>query len=343
MPFEPKPPATGPVATQWIISRRDDSVWFIGSALVGYLALALLAAGFPPIPLMLIWLLGVDGPHVLATVTRTYFDRVERAKLGPTLWIPVPLLLLGPLAVAVGQGSVFFLFAVCWQHFHVVKQHFGFVMLYKAKNRERDQHDFFLDRWFLLTSLFVPLGLFVLRTRPGLTQLAPLDWVASAAVAVYAVLTLAWLWRQVEKFRAGSAMNWPKLALLACVVPLQWLALLHASQHGPDGIVRAGITLGLFHSIQYHRLLWFHNRNRYAQPEGRAKYGLAAKTASHVLVYFGIAAGLYLLLVFLPQLVFPGEMAAASVWGFSFAHFILDAKIWRVRSDRDLAVALRLA
>ena len=31
--------------TRWIISQRDDLVWFVGSALVGYLALALLSAG----------------------------------------------------------------------------------------------------------------------------------------------------------------------------------------------------------------------------------------------------------------------------------------------------------
>ena len=305
--------------------------------------MALLAAGVPPLPLLLLWLLGVDGPHVLATVTRTYFDKLERAKLGGMLWVPVPLLLLGPVAVALGHGAWFFLFAVCWQQFHVVKQHFGFVMLYKAKNRERDPRDLFLDRWLLLTSLFVPLGLFVLRTRPALTTLAPLGWLAQAAVIGSVALVVAWSWRQVTKFRAGSAMNWPKIALLLAVVPLQWLALLYASQHGPDGIVSAAITLGLFHSLQYHRLLWFHNRNRYGHADAGTKYGLAARTASHVLIYFSIGAGLYLVLVFLPQIVFPGEMTAAAVWGFSFAHFVLDAKIWRVRSDRELASALRLA
>ena len=28
--------------TRWIISRRDDLVWFVGTALVGYLALGLM-------------------------------------------------------------------------------------------------------------------------------------------------------------------------------------------------------------------------------------------------------------------------------------------------------------
>ena len=168
-----EPPTLKASGSQWIISRTEDTVWFLGSALISYLALGSMALGFPLVPLLLIWLIGVDGPHVLATVTRTYCDKQERAKLGVLLWIPIPLLLVGPLMVAVGQGPLFFLFAVCWQHFHIVKQHFGFVMLYKAKNRERDPKDFFLDRWFLLSSLFVPLGLFVVRTRLDPSNLAP--------------------------------------------------------------------------------------------------------------------------------------------------------------------------
>src|SRR5580704_10942829 len=81
------PPLT---RSNWIINEREDLTWFIGSSLAGYLALALMAAGFPLTPLFLVWLVGIDGPHVLATVTRTYFDKVERKSLGRVLWMIVP-------------------------------------------------------------------------------------------------------------------------------------------------------------------------------------------------------------------------------------------------------------
>lgn len=331
------------VSPQWIISKTEDMTWFIGSALVSYLALALMTAGFPLAPLMFVWLLGVDGPHVLATVTRTYCDREQRAKLGALLWIPIPLLLIGPLMTLAGYASLFYLFAVCWQHFHIVKQHFGFVMLYKAKNRERDRIDFHLDRWFLLGSLFLPLMIFIARTQNLVIHSAVTPWILGVASVAYGTLTAAWLWRQVQKHRSGQLMNWPKLALLATVVPLQWLALLHASQYGSDGIIRAGIALGLFHSFQYHRLLWFHNKNRYGQPGAGARFGLAASLASSSAAYFAVAVGLHFLLMFLPQVVFRAELLSASIWGFSFAHYILDGKIWHVKSDRELATALQMA
>ena len=267
------PPQAAVAPARWIISRERDLVWFIGSALAGYLALGLMAMGVPLVPIMLFWLLLVDGPHVLSTVTRTYFDTAERAKLGWFLWIPIPLMLAGPLTVWAGQASLFFLFAVCWQHFHIVKQHFGFMMLYKAKNGERGRSDFLLDRWFLLASLFAPLALFVMRTQPALSAAVASPWPSGLLTAAYGILVLMWAGQQFQKWRGGEPMNPPKLILLAVVVPLQWLALLHASHYGPGGILRARIALGLFHSFQYHRLMWFHNRNRYTQPGADERHG----------------------------------------------------------------------
>lgn len=339
------PGVAAPVRTNWIISRRDDLIWFIGSGALSYLALAMMAAGFPITPIYLIWMMGVDGPHVIATVTRTYFDRQERQRLGWLLWSIVPFLVIGPGMVALGQASLFYLFAVCWQHFHIAKQHFGLMMLWKAKNKERDKFDLKLDRWFLLTSTILPLAIFVERTRlatlPSFGRIA--GWIEIVAVGLYAILALVFIGRQVQKWRAGVALNAPKLGLLAMLVPMQWLAFLHAAQFGPDGILRAGITLGLFHSFQYHRLIWFHNRNRYTAPGARAKHGLAAFFAKDVGYYLLLALGMQFLLSTLPQTLAPAtEWMKAALWGIPFTHYLLDSKIWRVRENKDLAVALKL-
>src|SRR5258708_23054359 len=187
LPSQFNAPLAGRLPARWIISKREDLTWFIGSSLVSYVALGLMAAGFPVLPIQLIWFFLIDGPHVASTVTRTYFDRAERQKLGWFLWLPVPLLLLGPAMALAGQASLFFLFAVAWQQFHIVKQHFGFMMLYKAKNKDRDRTDLLMDRWLLLSSLLIPLGMFVLRTRPIVTQTAPvLAWLPALALGLYA-------------------------------------------------------------------------------------------------------------------------------------------------------------
>lgn len=327
-----------PWRTRWIISKRDDLTWFIGSAVVSYVAFGLMAAGFPILLIYLIWLIGVDGPHVIATVTRTYFDKQERHRLGWFLWIIVPLMLAGPVMVWIGQASLFYLFAVCWQHYHIIKQHYGFIMLWKAKNKDRDPVDLKLDRWFLLISTILPLALFVVKTR-----LTGLEWISPAALAMYLAFAGVYAIHQVQKLRAGLPMNAPKLLLLAVLVPLQWLIFAHAATLGPDGIMRAGITLGLFHSFQYHRLLWFHNKNRYAVPEGWQKYGLAAFFAKDFGIYLFTAIGLHIVLSVLPQTMNPGvEWIKAAIWGIPFTHYMLDSKIWKVKGNKDLAEALRL-
>jgi hypothetical protein len=330
-----------PWRTNWIISKRDDLTWFIGSAVVSYAAFGLMATGFPIMLIYLIWLIGVDGPHVIATVTRTYFDKQERQRLGWFLWIIVPLTVAGPVMVWLGFASLFYLFAVSWQHYHIIKQHYGFIMLWKAKNKDRDAFDMKLDRLFLLASTILPLGLFVVKTR--LAGITWVEWTASAVVAMYLAFVGVYLIHQVKKLRAGLPMNTPKLLLLGVLVPLQWLIFMHSATLGPDGIMRAGITLGLFHSFQYHRLLWFHNRNRYAVPEGREKYGLAAFFAKDFGIYIFTAIGLHILLSVLPQTMNPGvAWITAAIWGIPFTHYMLDSKIWKVRGNKELAAALRL-
>lgn len=307
---------------------------------MGYLALALLSAGVSLTLLTAIWLLGVDGPHVCGTVTRTYFDKQQRERLGWLLWAILPLAIAGPVAVHFGQAAWFFLFAVCWQHYHITKQHVGFVMLWKAKNQERDAFEMRVDRWFVLASGVIPLALFVVKTRFANTILGGLLTVDM--LATYPIMIVVYGVYQYRKWRAGKPMNAPKLLLLAALIPLQWIAFAYAARFGPDGIVRAGMALGLFHSLQYHRLIWFHNTNRYRGPQARAKFGFAAVLAQKFGYYFAVAAGLYFVAEIVPQTFFPGEMLAAGLWGIAFMHYLLDSKIWRVRGDKELAAALHL-
>ncbi len=335
--------AGAPVAAapRWIISRRDDLTWFIGSAAAGYLALALMASGFPMTLIYFIWFIGVDGPHVIATVTRTYFDKQERSRLGWWLWAIVPLMAIGPVMVGLKQAALFYLFAVSWQHYHIAKQHFGFMMLWKAKNKERDPIAQKLDRKFLLASTILPLALFGLRAYlPGWSLLNP---ITAAAVAAYGVLAAIYIAHQVRQYRSGAVPNTPKLMLLAVLVPLQWLAFGYAARLGPDGILRAGIALGLFHGLQYHRLLWFHNKNRYRSPDAPARYGVAAFLAKDVGYYIFAAIGLHALTTFLPQAMFPTvEWLKAALWGLPFTHYVLDSRIWHVRGNKELAAALKM-
>jgi hypothetical protein len=55
-----------------------------------------------------------------------------------------------------GAGFVFFFVAALWAYYHLVKQHYGFMVLYKKKNGDLARIDNALDRLLLLFAFNYP-------------------------------------------------------------------------------------------------------------------------------------------------------------------------------------------
>jgi hypothetical protein len=103
---------TRAVSVRWIISARDDLVWLIGSVASSYLLLILYIKGILPLaPMVAVWAILIDAPHVFGTFSRTYFDRTERQNRGRLLWGSLLFFAVGPLMVYAGAGLVFFFLA----------------------------------------------------------------------------------------------------------------------------------------------------------------------------------------------------------------------------------------
>jgi hypothetical protein len=82
------------LSVRWIISAREDLVWFIGSVVTSYALFALYVGGVVPLlPMVVAWAVLVDAPHVFATFSRTYFDREERRARPRLLWLPLSVIL----------------------------------------------------------------------------------------------------------------------------------------------------------------------------------------------------------------------------------------------------------
>lgn len=326
-------PRASTLATGWIISKREDLFWFVGSSVIGLAVFVALLNGLPVLSTFLLWMILIDGPHVFATASRTYFDKAARARLSWRLWLVIPLCFVGPAMWMAGAGKLFGLALITWAQWHIAKQHFGLLMLYKRKAGERG--DFVLDRRFLLTALMVP-WILCLMSIMGLR-------VPGAAWIVLAVaFALFYATRLVQRTTRGETVSAPKLLLLAIVIPLQWAAYFYASTDPVTGIMIAAIATNIGHSLQYHRLLWFHNQNRYAQ-ENRETIGLASIINSRVTLYLAAAFLLNLVFAVFPNYVLEGNLILlAAVSGMNMAHYYIDSKIWRTRDDKKLAAALRL-
>lgn len=341
------------ISLRWIISAQDDLVWFIGSVLASYWLLALYVTGvLPLVPMVITWAILFDAPHLFGTYSRTYFDREERRERRRLLWGSLVFFVVGPAMVLFGAGLIFFFLAAIWAYYHLVKQHYGFMVLYKKKNNDLTRIDNLLDRLFLLLAFTYPFVRFVAHDKEALARvpsaltsfLGTLETMLLAATVLAAV---GWIVRQVQRALTGQPLNIPKYLLLAAAIPMHWVVLLTPMPHKPIAIVA---ILTIYHNLQYHRLIWFHNKKYQSGADARERYGAAELISRRVLYYiaFGILFGLWyrLPIRYVNATSGPDALLAQTVsaffWGFAFIHYYLDSKIWRVRRDPSVGKALRM-
>ena len=368
-------PIASVVSLRWIISAHDDLIWFIGSVVSSYLLLFLYVKGILPlVPMAALWAILIDAPHVFGTLSRTYFDREERKNRARLLWGSLLFFAVGPLMVLIGAGFVFFFVAALWAYYHLVKQHYGFMVLYKKKNNDLARVDNLLDRLLLLFAFNYPFVEFIARDPEAMARVPSLlrggvDGLAKLLLISTILLAVVWLGRQIQRAVVGEALDVPKYLLLAAAIPMHWIVLLTPMPHKPIAIVA---ILTIYHNFQYHRLIWFHNKKYNRNSQGSSptikeglergtntdsKFGAASLISRNVAYYiaFGILFGIIYQgpRQFLGYLSFQNSAASTDqsfliqlgisfLWGYAFIHYYLDSKIWRVRRDVNLGKALNM-
>jgi hypothetical protein len=377
----PAPASKWPApASKWIVSPQFDLTWFFGGAALSLAAVALLVGvGAPVVALWWVWLLAFDGPHIGAAFTRTYLDRREwRARPG-VLVRGLLVFAVGPafLAAGLATGSerpfaLFLGLAALYGYYHVVRQHYGFLALYQAVNGDRAPLDRRLDAVALYAGLWAPYVYFIL-SHPRARRLlevpnegpgaALANHAAGAAVVVWTLAMIALVARIVVR---APAINRPKVAYLLVTLPLYAviyfvlarLEPLYTASAGPDqDFLMLSILVTVFHNVQYLGLVWFHNRNRYADAVDAGPATWVNRSALRFLAVCGLFSLVVYALTACWTDVFPGcrlfasglgPVTASQIglclwWGLALQHYYLDQRIWRISGDAELKRNLRLA
>src|SRR5438552_15315958 len=163
------------ISLRWIINAREDLIWFVGSVAASYALLILYVNGvLPLLPMVAGWAIQIDAPHVFGTLSRTYFDASEwktrkRLMLGSLLFF-----VIGPSMVLLGAGFTFFFIAALWAYYHLVKQHYGFMVLYKKKNNDLAAIDNTLDRLLLMFAFNYPFVAFIANDPAAMARVSPI-------------------------------------------------------------------------------------------------------------------------------------------------------------------------
>jgi hypothetical protein len=372
-------PAIPTIRARWIVSRRFDLGWFFAGAVVSLAVVGLyFGVGLPILVLWWTWLLAFDGPHIAAAFTRTYLDREEwrtrRSVLlrGLLVFAVGPVLLLFGLAIGSAQPFQLFLgLATLYAYYHIVRQHYGFLALYRAVNDERDRLDRIIDTWALYVGLWAPYIYFVL-SHPRARRVLSLPSEGSGALAVEVagiVAGVAWL-LTVAVFLARALLtparrNRPKIAYLLTTVVLYGLIYfliaryepVYAESTGPDqDFLLLSVLITVFHNVQYLGLVWFYNSNRYGQAtpavgpawwinRSLGRFLGACSLFSVVYLLFACWADVFPgchIFTFTLGAVTASQIGLCLWWGLALQHYYLDQRIWRLSADATLKRYLKL-
>jgi hypothetical protein len=266
----------------WVIDRTNDAAFLIGGALVAFAFLAAHAVlGVAAVTIYVVWVLAIDGPHVFATISRTYLDAEERRSRTRLLRGSLAFFAFGPAAVgaAIALGTrlpydLFLLVCTVWAYWHVVRQHYGVMVLYQRKAGAGDALDERIDALFLYVGLLAPVLAYAVANDRTLGMLGfaeppswagGVPWAAWTFVAAAGVLLVA---RQVVRARAARPVHWTKLLFLAAATSVS-IVLFSAPVAARVEYAAIVPIVTSFHDVQYLAIVWFFHRNRSTRQRAR--------------------------------------------------------------------------
>ncbi len=244
----------------------------------------------------------IDGPHIWATIARTYTDTREWAQrrklfltsllafaVGPVvILIPYLINMVTPLPkpmldwgwIAWTMGFSFYVIH------HINQQHWGFVSLYKRKNGETDARERRIDQVYFLTALWTPY--IAMITAPWSNPAQAGTGISLASIYVFdachiivIAATIAYVYHQIQLWRRGEVLNGPKLLYIATIVPLYYLTFAIDPRFAAFWI----FITGTGHCAQYHGVVWAYGEKRYAQAPATEKRGLPHLIFSNAWLY----------------------------------------------------------
>jgi hypothetical protein len=319
---------------KYIVSPAFDWTFFIGSPLLAvavvHVATRFFSEGAIGGAILTYMALG----HHVPTFLRAYADPDEFARNRFRL-TAVPLLVVTVVAILAAFNSHLLALVFIWDQYHFVRQHYGFMRIYDAKNGSTTSAGPNLDLW-LCFSLFVYIvakgdfysyvyssELFAAGVAPPL-WLGPLLLNLSFAIAV-AVLVLFGI-EVARRVREGEPVSMLKIAVTLTTYGVWYYAYVVFS----NPFLSYGIS-SLFHCLQYDALAWHYNRRKASSlaPGGRGRFFRFVHGGRHLWAYVGaiLAYGAFSSVVggLAPLFVFIVNRTTGVL------HYYYDSFIWQVR------------
>jgi hypothetical protein len=341
-----------PLAQRWLFSPSTDVLAFLGAALASVVVTLLVPASETPLWAWILLVLCIDVAHVWATLFRVYLDKDELSRRAG-LYFAAPLIAYVAGVLAHQVSSAFF-----WRCFayvaalHFVRQQVGWMVLYGRRARD-DERTLRFDQAAIYAATLGPL----IWWHANLPR--PFSWfmdgdfvpglptpVGTAALALHALILVAWLLRQLTR----RPVHLGKLTLLTAT----WIAWFGGIVLAKSDTAFTAMNV-MLHGVPYFVLLYRYAARRHAEG-GYGKWGVILRAGVPGFVTFLLA------LAFAEEFLWDrfvwherpmlfgahGIELSAAVASLvvpllalpQATHYLLDGFVWRTRSDPKLSARL---
>lgn len=338
---------------RWLFSPALDLAVFGGTAVVA-LALVLVPHGTAePAWSWIVGVLLVDVAHVWSTAFVVYLDPAEW-KRRPVLYAGVPLACLGGgiLLYAFGGPLWFWRVVAYLAVFHFIRQQYGWVMLYRARNGERDR----LGRWIDGATIYAATLYPVIYWHAHLPRafwwmkqddfaIALPVWVATAAGYLYLALLAAYVARAVTV----RPQSWGKHVVVATTAACWYVGIVATNSD-----YTFTVTNVFIHGVPYLVLVYMYAKR--AAQEAASAHGASARLLRGRLRGVVVFLATLWAVAYVEELLWDRAIWHDRPWLFGggfevgdlaillapllavpqLAHYVLDAFLWRRRANPRL-------
>ncbi len=338
----------------WLFGRTVDLAVFGGTTLVALVLASLgpdVRGGLDPEWSWIVGVMLVDVAHVWSTAFIVYLDPVEW-KRRKALYVGVPLACFatGVALFAIGGALAFWRVVAYLAVFHFIRQQYGWVMLYRARNGEHDRAGRLLDSATIYLAALYPVVYWHAHLPRTFAWMKQGDFVVG--VPAWLATSLGWVYVAVLAAYVARAfvqrpVSWGKHLVVATTAACWYVGIV-----ATDGDYTFTVTNVFVHGIPYLALVYVYARN--ADREATSARAHPAGLGSWILQRGAIVffASLWLV-AYVEELIWDRaiwhdrsylfgdgfEVGAATIVLVpllatpQLAHYVLDAFLWRRRSN----------
>ncbi len=340
----------------WIVGPRYDQLFLWAAWCVPLLLWAITVS----VPYGLLVALAIfvllDNSHQVATLPLTIFDPATMQKSAPIYLGGAAAIGGAAIAISLFPGTLiaqaWASLVVYWGAWHIIRQHYGFLRLYQARDKPADPRLARAEVYALYSGASFPYFLNLSHgwASEGIGKMlyrVPVPmWSPWVVLAIFAASIGFVLWDASARALRGEPALSVRLVHVLLVVSNFWIGLLWV---GREDLILAVLFITSYHDLQYHAVVWFVGRKRSGPPAAPVYPAVRRMFGSMAAFVAAIGAGALVQAFLRNDFQFAASLLPESsvtaalfalVTSYSYMHYFFDGKMWKLSTDPRLRAEL---